>query len=332
MKLKLNRDLIILFILIPLFLAGAFFISNRLEDKLPDYSVINKSRNGYSILYEGLRKLDSPVERTLEVVEKHETDTIQLVPGSGYFDINRDEIKSWIEKGGTLVYLTPGNRHNISYGIEGEEEGNVTLYHYGKGLIMAADGSFFTNRSLAEHTGNAYSVLKLIYRQGDKRLFFNETHLFAAPEKSTPWDFVPVEARYILYQLVIIIAAFFYYKGKRFGKPIPFYEEAERNENEYLYSAASLYRAANCFDIMLEGFYKSLLKDIGSFNESWLDYWERQSLPSFDKAKKVYEFMNNRKEKLSTKEYIEMVTAIDQLRSILKKRREGHWKTLKRTT
>jgi hypothetical protein len=332
MKLRLNKDLIILFILIPLFLAGAFFISNRLEDKLPDYSVINKSRNGYSILYESLSKLDSPVERTLEAVEKHETDTIQLIPGSGYFDINSDEIKDWINKGGILVYLTTGNLHDIGYGIEGEKEGSVTLYHYGKGLLMAADGSFFTNKSLAEGTSNAYQVLKQIYRQGDKRLFFNETYLFAAPEKPTLWDFVPVEARYILYQILLIIAAFFYYKGKRFGKPIPFYEEAERSENEYLYSAANLYRAANSFDIMLESFYKSLLKDLGPFNDNWLDCWERQNLPSFDKAKKVYEFMNNRKEKLSTKEYIEMVTTIDQLRSILKKRREGHWKTLKRTT
>lgn len=332
MKLRLNKDLIILFILIPLFLAGAFFISNRLEDKLPDYSVINKSRNGYSILYESLSKLNSPVERTLEAVEKHETDAIQLVPGSGYFDINSDKIKDWIEKGGTLVYLTPGNRHNISYGIEGEKEGSVTLYHYGKGVLMAADGALFTNRSLAEGTSNAYWVLKEIYRQGNKKIFFNETHLFAVPEKSTLWDFVPVEVRYILYQLAIIIAAFFYYKGKRFGKAVPFYEEAERSENEYLYSAANLYRAANSFDIMLESFYGSFLKDIDSFNESWLEYWETQNLPSFDKAKKVYEFMNNRKEKLSTKEYIEMITTIDQLRSILKKRREGHWKTLKRTT
>jgi hypothetical protein len=332
MKLRLNRDLIALFILIPIFLAGAFFISNRLEDKLPDFSVINKSRNGYSIFFESLKELQSPVERTLEAVEKHKADTIQLVAGSSYFDINSDEIKAWIKDGGTLVYLTPKNLHNINYEIEGKEKGGTTLYEYGKGVLIAADGSFFTNRSLADNTGNAYEVLREIYRQGDKKIFFNETYLFSAPEKATLWDFVPVEVRYILYQIILIIAAFLYYKGKRFGKAIPFYEEAERSENEYLYSAATFYRAAGCWDLMLESFYRSLLKDINTFNENWLEYWERENLPSLDKAKKVLEFMNSKKVKLNSKEYIEMITTIDQLRSILKKRREGHWKTLKRTT
>ncbi|NMM66018.1 DUF4350 domain-containing protein [Clostridium sp. P21] len=330
MKIKISKDLILFLICIPLFLCCTFYISSRMNNiNLPSYSVENKSKMGYNVFFQALKELNVPVYRTLNSVEDHDNSNIQIVVQGGNFNINDVKIKRWVNNGGVLVYLRSENSSLTEYGRNPKIKGKMKVYKYNKGTIITLNASYLTNETLTKDTGKAYELLKEIDDYKHKKIYFNEANLFSADKKSL-WDCIPMEIKYIIYQFVIILAAFFYYKGKRFGKVIPLYEEEEREENEYLYSAASLYRQAKCWDIMVESYYKSFLKKVNHSSCEWLKYWESEKLPNLDKAKKVYKFMNVKEAKIKSKEYIQIVNILEQLINDLEKRRDLYWKTLKR--
>jgi hypothetical protein len=331
MKKKVDRDLIILILIIPIFLFVAFYISNIQGNGIPSYSVANKSKMGYSVFYEALKELNYPVERTLKPLSEYQTNGVQILPPGGKFDVNNQEVQQWVEKGGTLVYLTSGNDTYIKYGIPVDTKGNIKLYTYHKGRIINANADFMANKTLTKDTSNAYGILEQISKLPYEKLYFNESYLFSAANTKSLWDNIPIEIKYIIYQMLIALGAFFYCKGKRFGKTVSLYEEVERSENEYLYSAASLYRQAKCLDLMVDNYYKNFLKEFKGNEEHWLEYWEKEKIPSLHQAKKVYEFMKYKKVKPKPKEYLQIVTMIEYLNKVLDKRRDIHWKTLKRT-
>lgn len=330
MKKKISRDFILFLILIPLFLFIAFFISSRMENKLPSYSVINKSKSGCSVFYEAIKKLGYPVDKAMNTLSAYDNRSIQIVAGSGTFDVNSGETQKWVSDGGILIYLKDNMFTPVNYGTVFKTGVNINTYKYNEGAIISIDGYNVTNKALTKSTSAAYELLQEISKYKYDKIYFNEAYLYSDIGTKSLWDYIPIEARYIIYQLILILIAFFYYKGKRFGKPIPLHEEVERSENEYLYSTASLYRQAKCWDLMAESFYKSLLRSINHTHENWLEYWEKEGLPSYDKAQMVYEFMNKENKKHSTKEYTKVITTIEYLRNILKKRRGSYWITMKK--
>ncbi|MCB2361172.1 hypothetical protein [Clostridium estertheticum] len=331
MKKKNNIELILFILSIPLLLFLSFYFSNTMENRTPPYSVVNKSKMGYSVFYESLSKLNYPASRTLKQVGEHQTNTIQLISSGGKFNINDQEVKKWVGNGGMLVYLTPVSVNNIQYATLTKSKGDINLYKYKKGIIINADADYITNGKLIKDTSKAYELLNQISDTSYKKIYFNEFYLFSAVSTKSLWNSIPLELKYIIYQILIALCAFFYCKGKRFGKIIPLYDEVERNENEYLYSAASLYRQARCFDIMVLEYYNNFLKEFKCNEKDWLEYWDTEKISSLNKAKKVYEFMAHKKKKTKPKEYIQIVNMIEQLNKILVKRRELHWKTLKKT-
>ncbi|MBU3144265.1 DUF4350 domain-containing protein [Clostridium sp. CF012] len=333
MKKKTNKDLILFILIVPVFLFLAFYISYRMEKSQPSYSVVNKSKMGYSVFYEALKQLDYPVEKALVTLNEYQNNSIQIIPPGGKFNINNQEVKQWVEKGGILIYLTPESEPNIGYAAPVETKGNIKQYIYHKGRIINVDADFMTNKTLIKDTTPAYELLKEISKLSYEKIYFNESYLFSAASTKSLWDAAPIEIKYIMYQIIIALAAFFYYKGKGFGKNIPLYEEVERSENEYLYSAASVYRQAKCYDLIVDNYYKNFLKGfagVGS-SEDWLEYWEKEKIPSLNQARSVYEFMKYKKNKIRPKEYIKIVTMIEHLNNILDKRSDTNWKTLKKT-
>lgn len=331
MKKKNNIDLILFLLIIPVFLILAFYISPRLENKLPHYSVINKSKMGYSVFYESLEKLNYPVERTLKQINQVQTNNVQIIsPGVG-FDINSQEVMAWVEKGGILVYLTLETSKGIDYGTSVAAKENIKLYTYHKGRIISTKADNIANKTLLNDTSKAYELLQEISNLSYDKIYFNESYLFPTATKISLWDAVPIEMKYICYQMLIALGALFYFKGKRFGKIISLHEEVERSENEYLHSAASLYRQAKCLDLMVDNYYKNFLKGFVGNEDHWLEYWEMEKIPSLNQARSVYDFMKDKKTKHKEKEYIKVITTIEYLNKILDKRRDSHWKTLKKT-
>ena len=333
MRQKTNKDLIIFMILIPVFLAIALFIQNVSGSSIPSYSVDNKSKAGISVFFETLRELGYPVKRTMVPVDKRDIKNLQLVVPSTEFSIQSNEVKTWIEGGGTLVYLTQSDFFFINYGklASDDDDDIIKVYEYGKGKIIAANIKYITNGTLLRKKDNAYNILKKISEKEYNSLDFNETYLYMKTEQKNLWASLSLEIKFIFFQAIVALIGLFYYLGKRFGKPIPLYEEVERVENEYLYSASALYRHAGCWDLIAENYYKSFLKQMNRTHENWLEYWEEQGLPMHNKAKSVYNFMNNQKPKIRAKEYAQIVNILEQLKGILNKRRDSYWKTLKTT-
>lgn len=329
MNLKKNRELIIFLLLIPIFLFAAFYISSRMENNLPQFSIENKGSSGCSIFYEALKDLKLPAERTINSLSKQSTDSIQLVVPGGSLDINSEETKAWVEKGGILVSLSSGNLHVVEYGLPPKLKGTLSIYKYGKGAVIGGDINNITNKTIKDETEGAYELLSEMGRHDKKKIYFNENNLFSQGENKNIWDYMPLWAKFAVYQLILILLAYFYYAGRRFGKAVPYYEEVERSENEYLYSASSLYRQARAYDLILDNYYKRLLKEINSNSENLLEYWEREKLPSLNEARKLYEFMHTEK-KRKPKDYIQTVALMERLTNIIKQRRESYWKTLKK--
>ncbi len=315
----------------PIFLIGAFILSSRMEDNLPNYSVINNTKGGYSVFFQGLKELKYPVERTLKPVGSIETQSIQIIADYGQFDINSPEIMQWIKKGGKIIYLTSRNLENTEYKLASKEEKGTAQYTYFKGKVVTFNPSYFTNKTLTKNTSDAYKLVKELDKSTYKRIYFNEYFIYLPNEGKSLWGSIPFAMKIIVYQLVLAIMALYYYKGKRFGKPIPLYEETERTENEYLYNTASIYSRADCWDIITENYYTGLLKEIKANHETWLEKWENEGLPMLKEAKKVYEFMNrmDKNKKCNGRECLQIINIIEELNNAIAKRRDSYWKTWK---
>lgn len=329
MKVKKNRELIIFLLLVPAFLCTAFYISSRKEGAFPQFSIESKSGTGCSIFYEALKDLKLPVDRTLNTLGTQSEDSIQIIVPGGSFDINSDETKFWVQKGGVLVSLSSANFHTIDYGLPPKVKGSLSIYKYGKGAIIGGDINNITNKELKDKTQGAYELVEEIASYDSKKIYFNENNLYSQTDKIGIWDYLPLWAKFMAYQLVLALAAYFYYAGRRFGKAIPFYEEVERGENEYLFSASSLYRQARAYDLILGNYYRRLLREADTKGEDLLEFWEKEKLPSINEVKRLNEFMNA-KVKRKPKEYLQTVAIIERLTYILKQRREIYWKTLKK--
>lgn len=329
MKKRVSRDMVLFLILIPMFLAGAFYISSRAEKNLPSYTVNNKSRDGYSVFYETLKELGHPVERTMTPIQGQSFQTVQIVSEGGSFNINSNEIKEWVKEGGNIVYLTYKGVAFFETASVPERKGAVTIYNFGEGKIIVGDALALTNNALLKDKDKAYEIYKEI--SGLVRpIYFNEGYIYSQENKLSLWDYIPMDIKFIIYQLLLVLAAFFYYKGKRFGKPVPLYEEEERSENEYVYSAASLYRVGKCFDLMVENYYHSLLRELKCTPKDFLSTWEKEELPYLNKAEKVFKFIDTGAYKKRSKECIRIISLIEQLRKIVIKRRDSYWKTFKK--
>lgn len=331
MKKRVSRDLIIFIILIPIFLWVTFQLSSSMGNSLPSYSIVNKSKVGLSVFYETLRELNYPVGRSLRTLTLENVETVQIATIGGGFDINDPKVKEWIGRGGTLIYLTKEKYPNIDYVVAPEINLSLAQYDYLKGILIVSNVDNLTNKTLTKDTEYAYQLFERLHAYENRDIYFNEAHLYSSSSSRSLWDAIPTEFKYILYQILLVLMAYLYYKGKGFGKPIPLYEEVERTENEYLYSAASLYRVAGAWDLMLDNYYSNFLNVINCRDEDWLEYWEKEKLPALDKAKWVYDFINNKKVKVKPKEYIQVVSTLEKLNKIFEKRREAYWKTLKKT-
>ncbi|WP_079489767.1 hypothetical protein [Maledivibacter halophilus] len=348
MQNKNRKDIWLFILLIPVFLWLSLNYADHRNDNGTSYSVLNRGSKGMSIIYETMKKLNYPVKLVLDNVEDKSHDKVQIIvsaKNNRKFNINNDEIKKWIKNGGKLVYLYEDlENRKLKYGkkINTYEKNDGSVYSYGKGKILTGNIKLIANKTLTINTDGAYWILSQIDKWNYNSLEFNEFYLYESSQKPSLWRDIPGGVKFILFQLAILIGAIIFYKGKRFGRPIPLYEEVERSENEYIYSVAALYHKAGCWEVVLKSYYDDFLLQVeGLFGkneyikEEWLKLWENKNLPKLNKAKKLYRMINSlvsidKSEKKRRKKYLETISIIEELKKILIKRRESHWKRLKK--
>lgn len=318
-----NKWIFKLVIAIAVFFVVIHFLS-AYTDIYPDYSVKNKTKTGYSIFYEALEELALPVScKSNNEISELDTETIQIVASNGTLDIEEKETMFWVEKGGILVYLSYGS--DIVYGDLVKEEDGIGTYQYGDGLILLLDKDAITNWELTKDRDLAYQLYMNI-GELDRPIVFNEYHLYSVDVENSLWYAIPLKYKWVIYHLLVVVLAYLYYAGKRFGKTQTFYEEVERDENEYLHAAAYTYQKAKCWDIILNSFYKYFLKKIRCTHDNWIKYWQKEGLPSLNKAEKVHDVMDKPLAKKKAGYYLKVIVTIELLNRIMNKRREQVWK------
>lgn len=351
MTVKNKKDIWIFIILIPVFLWLSLNLSGDKNNKTIPYSVLNKGSKGVSVMYEAMKKLNYPVKLDLNEIENKDYDKIQfIVLPANYmrFNIDDDGVKDWIKAGGKLVCLYEDlDDTKLGFGKEVDtftisNENRASIYSYEKGMVLIGDSKLISNKTLTKDTNGAYWILQQIDEWGYAKVEFNEFYHYSGGKGKSLWNDIPKGIKFILYQLAFLIAAIIFYKGRRFGKPIPLYEEVERVENEYILSVAALYQKVGCWEVVLENYYNDFLIEAEKLfgkneciNKEWIELWRKKKLPKANKAKELYNFIereinDNENKKKKSKKYLGMISIIEELKKILIKRREDHWKRLKK--
>ena len=152
----------------------------------------------------------------------------------------------WVHNGGRLIYLCntyPFTAIDRVINTQARDIGGFFLYRYGNGEIITGNATALTNSILMENSLNGQLLSSLLtqwsgVRSGD--IYFAEYyHGFHVAE--TFVGRLPLIIRLVMAQILIVSIIALIHLGKRFGNPVPFYEETEREENEYIRALARLY-------------------------------------------------------------------------------------------
>ena len=247
-----SRKNLMLFVFLILF-AVIVYGANRQVYGLrhPDFTVFSNANYGVSLLYDTLLHLRQPV-------------SILYRPLNSGADINKavfiveptnpgvnmamaEEILSWVRQGGRLVYLENTVPNIIDRALDGSYEisalatGNMRLYRVGLGEILTGRADIISNIHLTEGSLYGEGILYVLNRWNPAQIYFAEYyHGYHAPDSF--FRQLPISIQMAAFQLIIAAVIFSWHLGKRFGEPVPLYEEIEREENEQVLSLARLYK------------------------------------------------------------------------------------------
>lgn len=329
MKSRSIGQMVLFCIIATLLLGGMIFIAARSDGNMPAYSVLNKGPQGFSVYMETLKELDVDVQRIAAPVDGQPPENIQVVTSTWWIDSISPEIKAWVKSGGILVVATINPQEAIEEGARISSEDGIETWELGGGKILMLSPEGLTNRGMVKDTEPSWNLTFRLAAMKNRPICFNEIALF--PEEGTPslWSAAPLWLRLLVFQILLVASAWFWMKGRRLGKALPYVEETERTELEYLNSAAMFYQAAGCWRLMLDIYFKSLLHLLGSNEEDWLELWKREKLPELNKAEDIGRWMGSTHIDATPQEIKQRIMAIEHLKNLIKNRRLHPWNSMK---
>ncbi len=341
----------VILILFPIFLWVTLTFTDDNENSFKPYSIFNNGEKGVSVIHKSLSELGYTSSLIIREVSSQDISTAQIVIESERpykLDFNSEIIKNWVGNGGTLIYLVPyWGSLAVNYGSEIDSYATKELveakaYSYNKGLLVMGDPIILSNKTLTRDTNGAYWIVAQLDNRGIESIGFNEYYHYFEGLKPSLWRDIPSGIKFTIYQVILVLIIIIYYYGKRFGKVVPLYEEVERIENEYVYSAASLFKKGelredailNLYDSFLSLFEDNTGHKSTSNDVKWINIWENEKFPDVNKAKKLYNHVETIKKgkKISSREMLEIVDIIEHMKKIIDKGRETHWRELKKDT
>jgi hypothetical protein len=343
MKVQKKIDLWMIAAGLPVLFILIVFFLGMMKEAHPSYTIFNKSYKGISIFYETMQRLNYPIKVGHNPVEKMDTKDIQIViePMWRYEQTpHYSNMIQWAKQGGKLIVLTNNQQVFDTEITENEMEStdSFSVYPVGKGVILLGTPEMVTNETLLESNEDAYQILQHMDNVTYRNIYFNEYYHGYGFEQQSLWKDMPLSVKMIIYQGCIVILFILFYKGRRFGRVEPYFEEVERSENEFLKAVSSLYREAGFWEVIGQNYYMNLLvemeKTFGVTKEvrdkDWINLWKQYDLPSEQKAKEVFRFMNEeiiiKNKKQKAKQFAYYIHRMEQLKKILRKRRESLWK------
>jgi len=205
------------------------------------FVVSNTYRRGVSLFFDTLQHMGYPVEvshRPLTI----DTDTahvyIIIQPAFPPSDYERAEMLEWVRSGGRLIFIQTRRPLNIM--AFGSQLGNIWIYEYGEGMAIISHPDHINNLTLMHHADTGTHLHRIITQWNADRIIFAE-YYHTAPVGDNLFSRLPLIVRLVFIQLGIAALITIWHFGKRFGNPVPYYAETERQENEHVHAVTRPY-------------------------------------------------------------------------------------------
>jgi len=215
------------------------------------YSVRSTNERGASLLFDTLAHMGYGVNvgrRPLNM-SAAANDVYVLIQARAVCSCMATEMRDWVREGGRLIFLCGSHPNTIisrDENLSGRQAGDFWLYRLGRGEIITGRAIPVTNYELMNDFSAGEAIQATISRWNSEReignIFFAEYYhgVFMAQTGASQ---MPLVMRLMILQAIVFAAIGVLHLGKRFGNPLPYYEEVEREENEYVHALARLYMA-----------------------------------------------------------------------------------------
>ncbi|MCL2564763.1 MAG: hypothetical protein FWE24_02995 [Defluviitaleaceae bacterium] len=330
-------------IFIAVLVAAVLILSQRFNFfeglDFPSYTTFSTREEGAALIYDTLSIMGYPVRRdTMFISAGRPTNNVQIVIAPMIFDDElREKMIDWVIHGGQLLFFdtvtgaNAGRRLLSGVTIDGVTpvQGGV-LYRIGLGTLFVGDASRITNISLLENDGEyGQLIVNLLNTMDFVRIYFNEAY-HGYNQNRTFFEILPLPLRLMGVQIGLIALVVVLYSGRRFGKVAAYYEEVEREENEYVFTLSNLYMSIGLGGAVLNVYdkkFKKLAYDyFGMIGEP--DYyeiyelWKSENKGSLGKLEYIIENQEtefNTKRKKERAEFLKTVACYRDLIKELKK-------------
>jgi len=220
------------------------------------YTVTSTGDMGASVFYDTLRHMGYPARigrQPLTADSNLQNVYILIHPHTPHVSREMaEEMVEWVRRGGRLVFLHTSHSSILNIvGTEGETifyhrpQGRArgyqwTLHQVGHGEIIIGSSRPLLNAALVEHPYAGIVLESHIRRWQGEEIMFAEYYLGFTAQQTFIGE-LPFIVQLVLAQLVLAFIILVWHLGKRFGNPVPYYEEEEREENEHVRALARLY-------------------------------------------------------------------------------------------
>ena len=309
------------------------FISAGQNQNYPDYTVFSANERGVSVFYETLEHMGYPVKAGFNYLSSgssiHDIH-ILVMPYYYYQDYAFDDMMDWVKKGGRLIFLDWNTPTAVDHymGWEGKYDG-FRRQKYGTGEIVIGTVESVLNYSLLTEHQDIEFLLGAIDKWGFETIIFDE-YYHGYQDEANLWRDLPGYFKTLIYQLCIAAILIVFMLGKRFGKPIPYYEEIERGENEYLRALSGIYKKTGMGSVIMENAYISFVQNAAGYfgvseanaTENIVELWKSRNLPDGELLNRLLAAKNkdfNTNKKKQRKELFRALSYIKKLNNHIDK-------------
>jgi len=338
MKKAKNRNLIILIVVLFFVLFGL----SRLTDMTsgfgyPAFTSFSTGRQGTSLIYDTLRIMGYSVGRDITFLSAdRSTDDVQFVIAPRHFsEAHAEGLMDWVIRGGQLMFFSRGNwdEHRLWGDIIPDSSVTVAggvVHRVGFGTIFIGDARRIINISLLETDGEyGQMIVNVLESMNFRWIYFNEAY-HGYGYNATFFEILPRSWRLVAWQVGIIFVVIVVHFGRRFGRPTPFYEEVEREENEYVFTLTNLYMSMGFGSTAVAVYDKKFRKQAADhFNiivesnlEQIYEQWHSEGKHSLDKLKYLIDNQDtdlNTNRKQDRAEFMRMIRYYKELMKELKR-------------
>ena len=320
---KRRSTIFIVSMLLLLYGLIAMLVPQRAGRNQPDYTALSTNLHGTSLLFDTLELMGYPVSVGMRQIG---TDTsihdVQIVvqPLGRYFWL--EDALEWVYSGGRLV-LTNYEWVQLSNARRIHRNEFFSVYSYGLGQVAVGYTGDLLNGSLMENSFPGVFVAYMLDIWGYDSIVFNQFY-HGLQENPTLWRVLPLGFRMVIYQLFLIVVAVIWYLGKRFGRPVPYYEEIERDKDEFAKSLAAIYSQAGLGQVAAESHYNLFIKQCSQLwgltpeeaGQDIVQRWEDASLPDKEMLEEVVNNLFLSPEHLNTNTKIGKQNCIKTIKNI----------------